>query len=118
MGKTYNFWVLMTRILNPPTLTYQGLAAAAVTLSAVNLVGGTVVTKKMLDMFRRPSDPPEFNHYYLLPGAVAVGGSGLLFVSGMAPSSLAPMLALASALGCVGGISCLSSQVRVGLSLT
>jgi hypothetical protein len=28
----------------------------------------------MLDMFRRPDDPPEFNHYYLLPGAAAVAG--------------------------------------------
>jgi NAD(P) transhydrogenase len=42
-----------------------------VSLSAVNLVGGTIVTKKMLDMFRRPDDPPEFNEYYLLPGAAA-----------------------------------------------
>ena len=49
-----------------PTNTAQWLAAGAVGLSAVNLVGGTIVTKKMLDMFRRPDDPPEFNHYYLL----------------------------------------------------
>lgn len=64
----------------------------------------------MLDMFRRPTDPPEFNEYYLLPGAAAVAGSGLLFATGLAPSSLAPMLALGSSLACVGGISCLSSQ--------
>ncbi len=38
-------------------------------LSAVNLAGGTIVTKKMLDMFRRPDDPPEFNQYYLMPAA-------------------------------------------------
>jgi NAD(P) transhydrogenase len=59
-----------------PHTVPQMLAAGAVGLSAVNLVGGTIVTKKMLDMFRRPDDPPEFNHYYLLPGAVAIGGSG------------------------------------------
>ena len=40
-------------------------------LSAVNLTGGTIVTKKMLDMFRRKDDAPEFNEYYLLPGVVA-----------------------------------------------
>lgn len=79
-------------------------------LSAINLAGGTIVTKKMLDMFRRPDDPPEFNGYYLLPGAAAVAGSSLLFATGAAPTSLAPMLAMGSALGCVGGISCLSSQ--------
>lgn len=39
--------------------------------------------------------------------------------SGIAPASLAPMLALGSALGCVGGISCLSSQdtARMGISV-
>ncbi len=73
----------------------------------------------MLDMFKRPDDPPEFNHYYLLPGAVAVAGSGALFATGSNPASLAPMLALGSALGCVGGISCLSSQqtARLGISV-
>jgi H+-translocating NAD(P) transhydrogenase len=80
-------------------------------LSAINLAGGTIVTKKMLDMFRRPDDPPEYNEYYLLPGAAAIAGSGALFMTGANPASLAPMLALGSALGCVGGISCLSSQV-------
>lgn len=62
-----------------PHTVPQGLAAVAVALSAVNLAGGTIVTKKMLDMFRRPDDAPEFNQYYLLPPAVAIGGSGLLF---------------------------------------
>lgn len=102
-----------------PQTVPQVLAAAAVGLSAVNLAGGTIVTKKMLDMFKRPDDPPEFNHYYLLPGAVAVVGSGALFATGMNPASLAPMLALGSALGCVGGIACLSSQqtARLGISV-
>merc|ERR1711871_1155156 len=102
-----------------PTNTAQWLAAGAVGLSAVNLVGGTIVTKKMLDMFRRPDDPPEFNQYFLAPAAVAIGGSGLLFATGANPVALAPMLATGSALGCVGGISCLSSQetARLGISV-
>lgn len=102
-----------------PGTVPQLLAAGAVGLSAVNLAGGTIVTKKMLDMFRRPDDPPEYNEYYLLPGAAAVVGSGALFATGAAPASLAPMLALGSALGCVGGISCLSSQqtARLGISV-
>eukprot|EP01038_Epipyxis_sp_PR26KG_P004823 gene4823-6758_t len=97
----------------------QGLAAAAVSLSAINLAGGTIVTKKMLDMFRRPDDPPEYNHYYLLPGVTAVVGSGALFAAGLNPVSLAPMLGLGSALGCVGAIACLSSQTtaRLGISV-
>eukprot|EP01035_Chromulina_nebulosa_P017810 gene17810-23420_t len=97
----------------------QYLAAAAVLLSAINLAGGTIVTKKMLDMFRRPTDPPEFNHYYLLPSVVAITGSGALLATGLAPTSLAPMLALGSSLACVGGINCLSSQTtaRLGISV-
>lgn len=36
--------------------------------------GGFLVTKKMLDMFKRPTDPPEYNYLYLLPSGVFVGG--------------------------------------------
>ena len=50
-------------------LVHNFLFATTVGLSAVNLAGGTIVTKKMLDMFRRPDDPPEFNQYYLMPAA-------------------------------------------------
>jgi NAD(P) transhydrogenase len=100
-----------------PHTTPQLLAATAVVLSAVNLAGGTMVTKKMLDMFRRPDDPTEYNEYYMLPGAVAIVGSGALFATGLNPPSLAPMLALGSALGCVGGISCLSSQTTARLGV-
>jgi NAD(P) transhydrogenase len=102
----------------PGTLP-QVLAAGAVGLSAVNLVGGTIVTKKMLDMFKRPDDPPEYNHYYLAPAGAAIVGSSALYATGLAPAALTPSLALASALGCVGGISCLSSQTtaRLGISV-
>jgi NAD(P) transhydrogenase len=43
-----------------PTTVPQYLATTAVSLSAVNLVGGFIVTGKMLDMFRRADDPPEY----------------------------------------------------------
>ena len=71
----------------------------------------------MLDMFRRKDDAPEYNEYYLLPGVAAVAGSGALFATGLAPASLAPMLAMGSALGCVGGIACLSSQETARLGI-
>ena len=28
----------------------------------------------MLDMFKRPTDPPEYNYLYIIPGAVFTGG--------------------------------------------
>lgn len=39
----------------------QALGAAALLVSSVNIVGGFRVTKKMLDLFKRPGDPEENN---------------------------------------------------------
>ena len=52
----------------------QALAAAAVLMSAVNIGGGFTVTKRMLDMFRRPGDPDEHHRLYAIPAAALVGG--------------------------------------------
>ena len=37
----------------------QAMAAAATAISMINVTGGFLVTKKMLDLFKRPDDPPE-----------------------------------------------------------
>ena len=37
-----------------PSTTAQGLAATAAFISSINIGGGFLVTKRMLDMFRRP----------------------------------------------------------------
>lgn len=57
----------------------------------------------------------QSNHAFCHPSLVA--GSGALFATGLAPASLAPMLAMGSALGCVGGIACLSSQETARLGI-
>jgi NAD(P) transhydrogenase len=88
----------------------QVLGASAVALSAVNLTGGTIVTQKMLDLFRRDDDPPEYNHYYLLPFAGMGGYYALSSMAGWNAATITPTIALASGIGCVGGIACLSSQ--------
>lgn len=44
--------------------------------------GGFLVTQRMLDMFKRPTDPPEYNYLYLLPGGVFVGGYAAALSSG------------------------------------
>lgn len=93
-----------------PTTVAQSLATTAVSLSAVNLVGGFVVTGKMLDMFRRPDDPPEYWNYYMVPPAVVSVGYAGLQLSGGSPSGLTAAMGLASGLGCVGGISAMSNQ--------
>lgn len=95
----------------------QVLGATAVALSAINLTGGFIVTQKMLDLFRRSDDPPEYNQYYLAPFGVLGAGFLAAKAAGMGGASLTPTIALASGLGCVGGIACLSqmSTARTGV---
>ena len=38
-----------------PTNTPQSLAAIAALVSSINITGGFIITKRMLDMFKRPS---------------------------------------------------------------
>lgn len=49
---------------------------------SLSLSGGFLVTKKMLDMFKRPTDPPEYNYLYLLPTGLFVGGYGVAMQAG------------------------------------
>lgn len=51
----------------------QLLAASAVLASAINITGGFVITKRMLDMFKRPTDPKEHNYLYAIPGVGSIG---------------------------------------------
>jgi NAD(P) transhydrogenase len=62
---------LFTHSTSPAATTLRFLAT---TLSSVNIVGGFIITTKMLDMFKRPTDPPR---YYLLYGIPAAGALGL-----------------------------------------
>merc|ERR1739844_639245 len=43
-----------------PTNVVEGLAASAALISFINIFGGFIVTQRMLDMFKRPTDPPEY----------------------------------------------------------
>jgi len=60
-----------------PTNLPQALGATALTISTINIAGGFLVTKRMLDMFKRPTDPPEYNYLYAIPAAVFTGGYAL-----------------------------------------
>lgn len=56
-----------------PSTTGQALAATAVVASAVNIGGGFTITQRMLDMFKRPTDPVEHTRLYAAPGELAFG---------------------------------------------
>jgi H+-translocating NAD(P) transhydrogenase len=63
----------------------------------------------MLDMFKRPDDPPEYYHYY---GAPAAGAMGLYTIGSMTGKfpELDAAAATLSGLLCIGGIGGLASQ--------
>jgi H+-translocating NAD(P) transhydrogenase len=63
----------------------------------------------MLDMFKRPTDPPEYFHLYGIPAATTMGLYGLGSVSGKFPELDAACGTLAGLL-CIGGIAGLASQ--------
>lgn len=85
------------------------LGATATTLSTVNIVGGFIITSKMLDMFKRPDDPPEYYNYYAYPAVGVAGLYGIGSLSGKFPEIDSAAATLASML-CIGGIGGLASQ--------
>ena len=99
----------MHLLAHSQSATATALGAAATTLSTVNIVGGFIITQKMLDMFKRPTDPPEYYHLYGIPAAGAMGLYGIGTMSGKFPE-LDSAAATLSGLLCIGGIGGLASQ--------
>eukprot|EP00064_Thunnus_orientalis_P004856 superscaffoldBa00000458_g4869 len=115
-----------------PTTTAETLAVLAAFISSVNIAalilfhcahtfsvshpGGFLVTQKMLDMFKRPTDPPEYNYLYLLPSGVFVGGYAAALQAGY---NIEQMMYLGSGMCCVGALAGLSNQstARLGNAL-
>ncbi|KAM6981303.1 NAD(P) transhydrogenase, mitochondrial [Aplochiton taeniatus] len=85
----------------------QSLALAAAFVSSINIAGGFQITQRMLDMFKRPTDPPEYNYLYALPGGAFVGGYGVLLAAGY---NVEQMMYLGSGMCCVGALAGLSAQ--------
>ncbi|CAH1402809.1 unnamed protein product [Nezara viridula] len=100
-----------------PTNPVETLAAAAAFISFINVFGGFIVTKRMLDMFRRPGDPPDYNSLYLVPGSALLGGYALGVLYSY--PEIHHMASLAASLCCVGALAGLSSQssARAGNNL-
>ncbi|KAK9832503.1 hypothetical protein WJX81_002580 [Elliptochloris bilobata] len=99
-----------------PETPAQAMAASAVLMSAVNIGGGFTVTKRMLDMFRRPGDPNEHHRLYAIPAAALIGGCLAGQLAGYPETTT--MAYLASSGLCIGAIGCLSSQKTAGLGNT
>uniref|UniRef100_A0A914YTN0 proton-translocating NAD(P)(+) transhydrogenase n=1 Tax=Panagrolaimus superbus TaxID=310955 RepID=A0A914YTN0_9BILA len=100
-----------------PSNTPQTLALAATFISSINIGGGFLITKRMLDMFKRPSDPPEYHFLYALPGGALLGIYSYGAMNGF--PEINHLTFLASSLCCVGALAGLSSQktARLGNAL-
>merc|ERR1712180_470498 len=100
-----------------PTNAVEGLAASAAFISFINVFGGFIVTGRMLDMFKRPTDPPEYNYLYGIPAATFLASYGWAVSQGY--PEVHTMGYLGSSLCCVGALAGLSSQptARLGNAL-
>lgn len=100
-----------------PGTTGQVLAGTAVAASAINIGGGFTITQRMLDMFKRPGDPPEYNQLYAIPAAALLGTYAVGHLAGYPEMTSTAYLA-ASGL-CIGSIACLAQQstARLGNAL-
>ncbi|KAI0169711.1 NAD(P) transhydrogenase mitochondrial precursor [Hypoxylon sp. FL1284] len=91
-----------------PETVPQALGAASVLLAFVNVSGGFVITKRMLDMFKRPTDPPEYPWLYAIPGALFTGG--YLAAASTGAAGLVQAGYMVSSILCISSLSGLASQ--------
>jgi NAD(P) transhydrogenase len=102
-----------------PETASQALAASAVLVSALNIGGGFTMTKRMLEMFRRKGDPPDFDGLWLLPGlgvpATYIAATSMGY-GGVALDSAAGLAASALCIGALGGLSS-QTTARMGNAL-
>jgi len=100
-----------------PTNVVEGLAASAALISFVNIFGGFIVTQRMLDMFKRPTDPPEYIGMMGIPATAFLAAYGYAVSQGY--PEVHQMAYLTSGLCCIGALGGLSAQptARLGNAL-
>lgn len=100
-----------------PASSAQTLALGACFLSSVNIGGGFVITKRMLDMFKRPTDPPEYNYLYAIPAGAFLATYAASVQAGFEQAH--HFVGLGSSVCCVFALVGLSKQktARVGNAL-
>lgn len=109
-----------------PETIPQALGALSVLLAFVNVGGGFVITKRMLDMFKRKlfspfcvlcrdanmeagsTDPPEYPWLYAIPATLF--GGGFIAAASTGAAGLVQAGYLISSVLCIGSLSGLASQ--------
>ena len=85
----------------------KALGASAVFISSGNIAGGFIVTKRMLDMFKRKDDLPEYNYLYGIGGGAMIASLYAAHRAGV--PHIYSMGYLASSICCLAAISGLSA---------
>ena len=86
------------------------MGAVAVALSFVNIAGGFLVSGKMLDLFRRPTDPKEYFEFYAVPATLMVAGvAGTAYVGGHL-DTVSSAVSIAASICCIAAIAGLANQ--------
>eukprot|EP01071_Lankesteria_metandrocarpae_P005757 Lankesteria_metandrocarpae@DN4117_c0_g1_i1.p1 len=95
----------------------QALAWTATCVSCINIFGGFLITKRMLDMFRRPSDPREHSYLYNIPVICLIGLYACAKLAGY--KHMESMAYVTASLCCISSIGSLATQksARFGISL-
>ncbi|KAH7104851.1 NAD(P) transhydrogenase, alpha chain [Auriculariales sp. MPI-PUGE-AT-0066] len=86
----------------------QLLAALSVLMANVNIFGGSIISGRMLDMFRRPGDPPDYQSLYGIPAAAFTGA--MLMSAATGAGGIVQAGYLASTVLCISSLSGLASQ--------
>ncbi|EFA83464.1 NADP+ transhydrogenase [Heterostelium album PN500] len=84
------------------------LAATSVFIASINIFGGFSITKRMLDMFKRPTDPLTYEYLYGIPAVGFLAAAAAVATPGN--ESLTQMAYLVSSTMCILSIGGLSSQ--------
>merc|ERR1711957_121604 len=91
-----------------PSTSAQAFGALATGISTVNIFGGFMVSKQMLDLFKRPEDPPEHYEPYGIPLAAGLGTYAV--AHGLGYPQVDAAAATLGGVCCIGGIAGLASQ--------
>lgn len=94
-----------------PETPAHWMGAIATALSFVNIAGGFLVSGKMLDLFRRPTDPKDFFQFYTVPAALILAGLAGAGFAGIGDlGNVSGAVAIASSICCIAAIAGLASQ--------
>jgi len=110
--------MLMDHMNHHGSVSGKVLALLSAMVSSVNIMGGFVVSQRMLNLFKRPGDV-DFSYYMLLPGLVLMLWPWLQELNGDGMKPLLPAHSeldnTVSALLCITSIVALSSMKSANL---